>query len=390
MKKSLKKVLSLVLSLALAVGTAAGANVQKAQAETTAVMNLPVVTDYASQLVPAQAALTLQGKSAGTPEVIVPVRVENAGVVEIAAQVAAQVTTGGAASIEMGFFSDQNCTVSAGGATTIAAGSTQAVDKYYPVDKAGVYYVRFKWSSRVPDSAATINVLGQAYYGEEATLSSIFKPIYVGNATKKLYHKVVVKKSGVVVICGNEYREVSGGVQASALTVQLCNAKKKPLHNASLNTMNNYMEKYALKKGTYYVAVASSQRYQLKTQTVAWKDKGGKNKKKAKMIKKGKSADGMITLTDSTKKADWYKIRLAKRSKMKLKISTACTGISSNLKVQVIPANRHYKLINNSFLLRDGGKKLSSRGNLAAGTYYIKITKLTKAASGGFRVKLMK
>lgn len=386
MKKSLKKVLSLVLSLALAAGMAAGINVQKTQAETTAVINLPVVMDYASQMVPAQTTLTLPGKSAGAQEVIVPVNVENAGVV----QIAAQVTTGGAATIEMGFFSDQNCMVSAGGATTIAVGSTQAVDKYYPVDKAGVYYVRFKWSYRVPDNAATINILGQAYYGEEATLNSIFKPIYVGNATKKLYHKIVVKKKGVVMICGNEYREVSGGVQASGLNVQLCNAKKKPLHNAYLNTMNNYAEKYALKKGTYYVAVASSQRYQLKTQTVAWKDKGGKNKKKAKVIKKGKSADGMITLTDSTKKTDWYKIRLAKRSKMKLKIITACTGVSSNLKVQIIPANSRYKLINNSFLLRDGGKRLSSRGKLAAGTYYIKISKLTKAASGGFRVKFMK
>lgn len=386
MKKSLKKVLSLVLSLALAVGTTAGADVRKAQAETKAVMDLPVVMDYASQLVPAQASLTLQGKSAGTPDVIVPVRVENAGVVEVAAVV----TTGGAASIEMGFFSDQNCTVSAGGATTIAAGSTQAVDKYYPVDKAGVYYVRFKWSYRVPDNAASIDFAGQAYYGEETALSSIFKPIYVGNAAKKLYHKVVVKKNGVVAICGNEYREVSGGVQASALNVQLCNAKKKPLHNAYLNTLNNYTEKYALKKGTYYVAVASSQRYQLKAQSVAWKDKGGSNKKKAQVIKKGKSADGMVTLTDSTKKADWYKIRLAKRSKMKLKISTACTGVSYNLKVQIIPANRHYKLLNNSSLLRDGGKKLSSRGKLAAGTYYIKITKMTKAASGGYRVKFMK
>lgn len=386
MKKSLKKVLSLVLSLALAAGVAAGTNVQKTQAETTAVMNLPVVMDYASQMVPAQTTLTLPGKSAGTQEVIVPVNVENAGVVAVTAQVA----TGGAATIEMGFFSDQNCTVSAGGAATIAAGSTQAVDKDYPVDKAGVYYVRFKWSYRVPDNAASIRFEGKTYYGEEATLGSIFQPVYVGNASKKLYHKVVVKKKGVVMICGNEYREVTGGVQAAGLTVQLCNAGKKPLHNAYLNTMNNYIEKYALKKGTYYVAVATSQKYQLKTQTLSWKDKGGRNKKKAKMIKKGKTAYGMITLTDSMKKTQWYKIRLAKRSKMKLKISTACTGTFSNLKVKIIPANRHYKLINNSFPLRDGGKRLTSRSKLAAGTYYIKITKLTKAASGVYGVKFMK
>ena len=110
MKKSLKKVLSMVLALAMTAGVVSGAgNVSDVKAETASIVNPPVVTDYASLPTPAQATVTLQGKSSVTPNVVVPLRVENPGVVEVAAAV----TSGAAASIEMGFFSDQNCTASA-------------------------------------------------------------------------------------------------------------------------------------------------------------------------------------------------------------------------------------------------------------------------------------
>ena len=207
---------------------------------------------------------------------------------------------------------------------------------------------------------------------------------------KTLYHKLVVKKSGLVAICGNEYRESGTSLQAAGLNVQLCNAKKKPLHNAYLSNLNTYTEKYALKKGTYYVAVSSSQRYQLKAESKAWKDKSGKNKKKAATIKKGKSADGMVMVNEGMKKGDWYKVKLTKRSKLRINITAACTGVVSNLKVQIIPANRHYTLINSTSLIGNKGKKLASRNKLAAGTYYIKVSKVTKSASGVYRIKFVK
>lgn len=387
MKKSLKKVLSMVLALAMTAGVVSGAgNVSDVKAETASIVNPPVVTDYASLPTPAQATVTLQGKSSVTPNVVVPLRVENPGVVEVAAAV----TSGAAASIEMGFFSDQNCTASAGVSTTMAAGSTQIVDKTFVAPTAATYYVRFKWSSIVPDGAATIKLVTYAYAGQEVTLKNIFQPVFIGNTGKTLYHKLVVKKSGLVAICGNEYRESGTSLQAAGLNVQLCNAKKKPLHNAYLSNLNTYTEKYALKKGTYYVAVSSSQRYQLKAESKAWKDKSGKNKKKAATIKKGKSADGMVMVNEGMKKGDWYKVKLTKRSKLRINITAACTGVVSNLKVQIIPANRHYTLINSTSLIGNKGKKLASRNKLAAGTYYIKVSKVTKSASGVYRIKFVK
>ena len=97
MKKSLKKVLSMVLALAMTAGVVSGAgNVSDVKAETASIVNPPVVTDYASLPTPAQATVTLQGKSSVTPNVVVPLRVENPGVVEVAAAV----TSGAAASID--------------------------------------------------------------------------------------------------------------------------------------------------------------------------------------------------------------------------------------------------------------------------------------------------
>ena len=250
--------------------------------------------------------------------------------------------------------------------------------------------MRFKWSSIVPDGAATIKLVTYAYAGQEVTLKNIFQPVFIGNTGKTLYHKLVVKKSGLVAICGNEYRESGTSLQAAGLNIQLCNAKKKPLHNAYLSSLNTYTEKYALKKGTYYVAVSSSQRYQLKAESKAWKDKSGKSKKKAATIKKGKSADGMVMVNEGMKKGDWYKVKLTKRSKLRINITAACTGVVSNLKVQIIPANRHYTLINSTSLIGNKGKKLASRNKLAAGTYYIKVSKVTKSASGVYRIKFVK
>ena len=387
MKKSLKKVLSMVLTLAMTAGVVSGAgNVTNVKAETVSMVTPPVVANYESLPAPAQATVTLQGKSTANPNVVVPIRVEKPGVVEVAAAV----TSGAAASIEMGFFSDQNCTASAGVSTTMAAGSTQIVDKTFVAETAATYYVRFKWSGTVPAGAATIKLVTYAYSGQEVTLNNTFKPVFTGNTGKTLYHKLVVKKKGLVVICGNEYRESGTSLQASGLSVKLCDAKKKPLHNAYLSNLNTYTEKYALKKGTYYVAVSSSQRYQLKAETKAWKDKSGKSKKKAKAIKKGKSADGMVLINEGMKKNDWYKVKLTKRSKLCINISAACTGVVSNLKVKIIPANRHYTLINSTSLIGNKGKKLASRSTLAKGTYYIKVSKVTKSASGVYRIKFVK
>ena len=377
----------MVLTLAMVAGVVSGAgNVNSAKAETAAMITPAAVTDFASLPTPAQTTVTLQGKGAVTPNVVIPVRVEKAGVIEVGATV----TSGAAASIEMGFFSDQNCTKSAGSNTTIASGSTQLIDKTFVVETAATYYVRFKWFSMIPNGAATIKLLAYAYSGTEMTLTNTFQPVFVGNGVTTLYHKINVKKNGFVAVCGNEYRESGTALQASGLSYKLCDAKKKPLHNGYLSSLNNYTEKYALKKGTYYVAVASSQRYQLKAESRAWKDQSGKNKKKAKAIKRGKSADGTVLLTEGTKKADWYKVKLKKSSKLKIKIATACTGTASVMKVQIIPANRHYTLINSSSLVADKGKKLASRNKLKAGTYYIKVTKLTKSASGVYRIKFMK
>lgn len=383
MKKCMKSILSMILVVALFAGLFCDmGSMQKVHAETTAIMELPVVTDYFSMPVPAQTNISLPGNTTASPNTIVPFRVGQKGVIEVGVLAA-----NAAASIEMCLFSDQNCMTPVGSVMTIAANSTQSVTKQYSVSGEGIYYLRFKWSGSVPASAANIQVQAQAYRGTEISLTEGFQAVYTGNGSSTLYHEVTVKKDGILVICGNNYQENANSLQAAELTVQFCNSKKKPLYNATLNNLNAYSEYFAVKRGKYYVGVSSSQRYQLKSSFAKWQDQSGKSKGKAKLIKKKKTQKGMIHITDGTKKADWFKIKMTKRAILRLNINALCTGTSSDLKIEVIPANRHYTLLNNTLMIPRSKRKLKSRTKLNAGVYYIKVTKLTKSFSGAYSIK---
>lgn len=386
MKKSLKKGLILGLAFFMAVGIGVACKRTKALAETVSVVTPTKVTDYASEIIPAQVDITLPGKNAASQNVIVPLRVEQAGVVSVQAAV----TAGGTATIEMAIFSDESCTQAVGAVTSIPSGINQIISKDFSIDKAAVYYLRFKWTSIVPETSASITMKTVAYNGKAVTLGNVMQPIYTGTGAKKLYHKIVVKKNKYVVIKGNEIRESGNSLQTSDLYFQLCNAKKIPLYNGHLSNLNLYMENFALKKGTYYVAVSSSQRYQLLAQQFNWKNKGGKNKKKAVLIKKGKIVQGMSLMSDKIGKTKWYKVRLKKKSKLRISIVAACTGVTQNMKVTVVPAKKGHRLINNSFIFGSTGKKISSRKKLSKGTYYIKISKVTSSVSCCYAIKYMK
>lgn len=384
MKKNVKSILSAILISALVTGLFCGTgSVHIAKAETTGEMNLPVVTDFSSLPVPAQATVSLPGNTVASPNTIVPVRVPRAGVAEFGVAV-----TNASASVEMCLFSDQGCLAPVGSVMTIAANSTQSVRKQYTVSGAGVYYLRFRWASSVPAAAASIQLQAYAYGGTALTLTEGFQAVYTGDGSKTLYHKLNVKKNGLVWVCGNNYQETGNSLQVAEISVQLCNSKKKPLYNARLNSLNDYSEYFTLKKGTYYVGVTSSLRYQLKSSVAKWKNQSGASKKKAKLIKKKKTVVGALYMTDATRKANWFKIKLPKRAKFRLDVTAICPGTSTDLKVQVISANRNYTVLN-SYVMLGGksGKKLKSRTKFNAGVYYIKVTKLTKSFSGAYAVK---
>jgi hypothetical protein len=73
-----------------------------------------------------------------------------------------------------------------------------------------------------------------------------------------------------------------------------------------------------------------------------------------------------------------------------LDVSALCTGTATDLKVEIVPANKHYTLLNASVLLGNSGRKMKSKTKLNAGVYYIKVKKLTKACSGIYTIKYVK
>lgn len=374
------------LALALTVGLLSGiVPAKRAGAETLTTLETPTVTDFAAQITSAQATVTLQGGTATASDTILPVHVSQAGVLEIAVT-----GTSLTSSVEMGFFSDAGCQTAAGSTATVYGNSSQSVKKTYQIAAEGVYYLRFRWASSIPSVAGTLQVQAVSYCGKELNLNETSQAVYTEDAAKTLYHKLTVKKDGVVTVSGGAYQEVGTSLQASSLYIQLCNKNKKSLTNATLSSLNLYSENFALKKGTYYVAVTSGLRYQLSSSVNTWKDRSGTKQSKAKLIRKKKTVKGMIALTDSTKKVDWFKIKISKRSKIQLNVAAVCTGTSSNMKVEIVPANKHYTLLNASVLLGTTGRKLKSRSKLNAGVYYIKVTKLTKSCSGVYGITYAK
>jgi len=95
-------------------------------------------------------------------------------------------------------------------------------------------------------------------------------------------------------------------------------------------------------------------------------------------------------MSDKIGKTKWYKIRLKKKSKLRISIVAACTGGTQNMKVTVVPAKKGHRLINNSFIFGSTGKKISSSKKLSKGTYYIKISKVTSSVSCCYAIKYMK
>jgi hypothetical protein len=383
MKKSMQSIISGVLAFALTAGLLSGITpCAKAEAETLATLEPPTVTNFETQVTPAQGSVSLQGVSTDT---VMPVHAPQTGVVEIA--VAGTSLT---SSVEMGFFSDAACQTSAGNTATISGNSSQVVTQSYQVSGEGTYYLRFHSQTVATATSAALQVQALAYSGKELNLNETSQAVYTADTSKKLYHKLTVKKSGVVVISGNSYQESGSSLLASSLSLELCDKKKKSLRSATLSSSNSYQEAFALKKGTYYVAVSCGDRYQLSAKTTTWTDQSGTKKSKAKLIRKKASAKGMIAMTDSRKKTDWFKIKVPKRSKIQLNVAAVCTGTSSDIRVEIIPANKHYTLLNASVLLGNSGRKMKSRTKLNAGTYYIKVTKVSQSASGVYTITYAK
>lgn len=158
-------------------------------------------------------------------------------------------------------------------------------------------------------------------------------------------------------------------------------SKKKALSNAVY--VSDYSPKvtFGVKKGTYYIKAKNNTNpdgiYQIKYTNKRIKEKSGKKKSRAVLLKKKRTKKG--TIVAGEKRTDWYKFRVTKRKTVRITMKGAT---NDELKVAVYKGGRN---IGRGTLYESrGGVRLKSLGKLSKGTYYIKVYRGNKKSSGWY------
>ena len=183
-----------------------------------------------------------------------------------------------------------------------------------------------------------------------------------------------------------------------SMTAVLCNAKGKALTESSVFNQTQYNKiSYAVKKGATYklkvkaLNVNDTQYYSLQLKYTAIAEKSGSSKKKAVLVKFGNKVSGTVCAEDAKSKADWYMIKNTKKQELLLNYSGNIT--SGNIILDVYDAKGKkldsYSVIAN---ISDASDDILHNGNkgtqMPAGTYYIRVTKSGKTASGSYSFSL--
>lgn len=224
---------------------------------------------------------------------------------------------------------------------------------------------------------------------EENTLISSYQ-----NTDKILYYFDAAKDGALLV--SPTYIEGCTG----ELEMCLYNVKGKKLGKTYATPIDkNTKVFYAVKKGSYLLAVKNVQGlYQLQYHLLGVDDKSGKTQKHAKKIAIGATGiRGVIPVTDSKKKYDWYRFYLPKAQKVKFSISGS-TSPKTKIQMEIIPPNRDHKgkrvVFHKDPVFSISGinvkKTAKAKSVWPAGTWYVKINKTSQSGSGIYALKIIK
>lgn len=210
------------------------------------------------------------------------------------------------------------------------------------------------------------------------------KPITVElDEAQTYYFKFKAVKNGYLRVQTYNYYGYTYG------TATLCNSKKKAISSA---TNLKYDPTFGVKKGrTYYIKVVPAENQDVAhTLTVvnkAIREKSGKKKSKAVLLKKNKKQQG--TITAGEKRTDWYKFRVTKKKKDH---ELAIEGATNHkIKLVIYKGNKRLRLVGGQPVLNARGNYHSSMTisgkNWTKGTYYVKVYRGTSKSSGWYSLK---
>ena len=117
----------------------------------------------------------------------------------------------------------------------------------------------------------------------------------------------------------------------------------------------------------------------------------GSTRTKAKSIYKGNTKKGLITATQSSTSADWYKIKINSSQKVNLEVITKTGGYNGGIRISVFRSGKTKAFGSSDFYWDDPASTLQLYtsgygGRLSKGTYYIKVQKYG-CGSGYYQIK---
>ena len=214
--------------------------------------------------------------------------------------------------------------------------------------------------------------------------------VYDGSAldsSRTIYHKFTLKKPSRIVLSGVTYSYDGSILDNKAYgSFSVCNNKKKKLFDIKDYYKHDSDTAYAcffLKAGTSYLKGDCSSPYFVSLNYKSYGRKVASKKKKAVNVKKGKNVSGYFL---SGEKGDnCYKLKLTKKHKIKFTFE----GNGSDYFYFYI----YGKGKNNSTytycydFTRQATYQTLKGGKVPKGTYYIKVTRKSKSASGQYAIK---
>lgn len=280
-----------------------------------------------------------------------------------------------------GLYSDAACSDSGRLLYRMAGEETKSEDDV-TILTPGTYYLAVENTAYTP-----LSYQFGAYFFSAADKTVSSGKVYAEYSTdynQKIYHKFKAPKTGYLKVSAAE-------VNGYSVYVQLLSSKKKALSDELYAySSNGHTVGFGVEKGkTYYIATrtSGSSTYSVGFKFASVSEKSGSKQSKAVTLKKNKTVKGVQPANGKTSGADWYKIKLTKKQKFKIYVSGVTTG-SYDIKCLVIPANKRVIMYNDTFKIPENGKGvISTDGKWSAGTYYLKVYKYNKKASGYYTLK---
>lgn len=205
--------------------------------------------------------------------------------------------------------------------------------------------------------------------------------ILVGGNRGTSYQYFKMSKRGVAKLALQRYAYY-GGPYGMEYTVQRRSGRSWKTVQSRKYSSSNSWGYVGLSAGTYRLVLKSpdSNVLALRFRASTANSSYGTKKKKAKTIKRKKYKKQTFAPTDSTKKAHWYKIKVSKKRSTYIDVTSL--GNEGSIWAQVSGRTRL-----KSKKIKNG---IRFYGKAKAGTYYIKVYKLSKSTTGSYQIKYKK